>query len=202
MSVTAVPIPPVKTSYKVWIWLGVIAAVAAGVLLAWAGTRDRNAEFLASNARNPGVMTTASGLQYQVLEKGNGPKPTSNDVALVNYEGRFTDGKVFDKSEQPTPMPVSAVVPGFTEALKLMPKGSKFRVWIPPHLGYGDKDKKAPDGSIAIPANSILVFEVQLLDFIPEQQYRQIMMQQQMMQMQQGGGMPGQMPGGQPPVER
>ena len=114
------------------------------------------------------------------------PKPTDADVALINYEGKLLNGTVFDKSQQPTPMPVAGVVPGFSEALKLMPKGSKYRVWIKPSLGYG-AETKGP-----IPGNSTLVFDIDLIDFLPEAVVRQMQMQAQQ------GGMPG-MPGAMPP---
>lgn len=181
-TVTAVPLLPVKRSYLVYLWIGIALLVISAFALARQGDDP-----LARNARAKGVMTTPSGLQYKVLEKGTGTaKPTDTDVALVEYEGKLLNGTTFDKSQQPTPMPVAGVVPGFSEALKLMPKGSKYRVWIKPSLGYGDK------ATGPIPANSALVFDVKLLDFLPESVVRQ-------MQAQQGaGGMPGGAPGGPP----
>lgn len=187
-TVTAVPIPPTKRRVIVYLILGIVLAVVAAAALALQAPVDPAAAFLAKNARTSGVVTTASGLQYLVLAKGQGgATPTDSDVTLVNYEGKLTNGTTFDKSQQPTPMPVAGVVPGFSEALKLMPKGSKYRFWIKPSLGYGDK------GSGPVPANAVLVFDVELLDFLPESVIRQMQMQQQMMQ---GGGMPGGMPGG------
>ena len=178
-TVTAVPLQPVKRSYLVYLWVGLALAVIAAFLLARQGD-----DVLTRNARADGVVTTASGLQYKVLEKGqpNGAKPTDADVALVNYEGKLLNGTTFDKSQQPTPMPVASVVPGFSEALKLMPKGAKYRVWLKPSLGYGDK-AVGP-----IPANSTLVFDVELIDFLPEAQVRQMQMMQQM---GGAGGAPG-----------
>ena len=161
-NVTAVPLRPVKRSYLVYIVIAVVlAAVAAFALANRAPTRPR----------------TASGLEYMVLKPGapGAARPTDTDVALVQYEGKLLDGTTFDKSERPTPMPVNAVVPGFSEALKLMSKGAKYRFWLPPALGYGDR-AVGP-----IPANSTLVFDVELLDFLPEQTLRQMQMQQQMM---------------------
>ena len=182
-TVTAVPIPPTKRRVIVYLVLGVLLAVAAAAALAWQMPTDPALAFLGKNARQPGVVTTASGLQYKVLEKGqDGPSPTDTDVALVNYEGKLVDGTTFDKSQQPTPMPVAGVVPGFSEALKLMHKGAKYRFWIKPSLGYGAK------AAGPIPPNSVLVFDVELLDFLPEAVIRQMQMQQQMMQ---GGGAPG-----------
>ena len=186
-SVTAVPLQPVKRSYIVYLCVGIALALIAAVALAVQGD-----DFLTRNARARGVVTTASGLQYKVLTPGKpgAAKPTDADVALINYEGKLLDGTTFDKSQQPTPMPVAAVVPGFSEALKLMPKGSKYRFWMKPALGYGDK------ASGPIPANSTLVFDVELLDFLPQSVVQQMQAQQQM-QMQQGGpgGVPGMAPG-------
>lgn len=128
--------------------------------------------FLAANAKQRGVVTTPSGLQYRVLTPGAGPaKPTDADVTLVNYVGKLTNGTTFDQSKQPMPMPVSGVVPGFSEALKLMPKGAKYRVWIKPSLGYGDQ------ATGPIPAGSVLAFDIELLDFVSTAQFEQ--MQQQ-----------------------
>ena len=186
-TVTAVPLLPVKRSYIVYLVVGLVLAVIAAVALATQGD-----DVLTRNARARGVVTTASGLQYKVLEAGQagGAKPTDTDVALVNYEGKLLDGTTFDKSQQPTPMPVAQVVPGFSEVLKLMPKGAKYRTWIKPSLGYGDK------ASGPIPANSTLVFDVELIDFLPEATVRQMQQQQQMMQGAMPDGMPGGIPGG------
>jgi len=181
-SVTAVPIQPVKRRHVVYLIAGLVLAVIAAAALAMQGPIDPNAAFLAKNARATGVVTTASGLQYQILSPGQGgATPTDTDVALINYVGKLPDGTVFDQSRQPTPMPVAGVVPGFSEALKLMPKGAKYRVWIKPDLGYG------ATASGPIPANSILNFDIELLDFLPEAVIRQ--MQQQMQGGQ--GAMPG-----------
>ena len=182
-TVTAVPIRPVKRGYLVWLWLGLALALGLAYFVAAQGD-----DFLSRNARAAGVMTTASGLQYKVLTPGQvgGAKPTAADVALVQYEGKFLDGKTFDKSQQPTPMPVAGVVPGFSEALQLMPKGSKYRIWLPPQLAYGEKG--AGDG--AIPPNSTLTFDVEMLDFLPEAVVRQ---------MQGGAAAPGALPPGAAP---
>ncbi len=189
-TVTAVPLRPVKRSYLVYLWVGIALALVAAFVLSRQGD-----DFLARNARADGVVTTASGLQYKVLEPGpaGGAKPTDTDVALVSYEGKLLNGTTFDKSQQPTPFPVAGVVPGFSEVLKLMPKGAKYRVWMKPSLGYGDK------ATGAIPANSTLVFDVELLDFLPEAVVRQMQARQQQMM----GGMPGGLPpGAVPPAGR
>lgn len=203
MSTTAVPIPPVKRGVVSLLWLGIVLAVVLALLLAFAGTRaavaDKgdNAAFLAYNKGQPGVVETASGLQYQVLKPGTGGNsPTDNDVALIQYSGRLRDGRVFDASKEPSPLPVGRVVPGFSEALKLMHKGEQIRVWIKPELGYGDQ---TPD-PVKLPPGSLLIFDIQLLEFLPESVLRQAQMQQQMQQMQQQGQVPGQgIPGGPPP---
>lgn len=170
-TVTAVPLRPVKRRYLIYLWIGIALALLSAFALARQGDDP-----LARNARASGVVTTASGLQYKVLTPGSGPRPTATDVALIDYEGKLLDGTTFDKSQRPTPMPVSGVVPGFSEALKLMPKGSKYRVWLKPELGYGDR------ATGPIPANSTLVFDIELLDFLPEAVVRQMQAQQ---------GMPG-----------
>lgn len=194
MSVTAVPLRPVRRGTLIKLWAGIaLTAVAAGAL-AWTGTSSTIAangtseQYLAWNGKQTGVVTTASGLQYRVIEPGEGEKPTDSDVVLVNYKGTLRDGKVFDQAER-APFPVDQVVPGFSEGMKLMPKGAKYRFWIPPALGYGE----APQGD-AIPANSLLVFDVEMIDFIPAALLRQMQMQQQM---QGGAGAPP--PGAMPP---
>lgn len=196
MSVTAVPIRPIQKGAvtKLWVGLGALSLAAAG--LAWIGTAGHRAAdpatFLADNAESDGVVTTASGLQYKVLKAGSGPRPSPADIAVVDYEGRLTDGTVFDASAQhggPATFPIAGVVPGFSEALQLMQKGATYRIWMPPELGYGS----APQGDV-IPANSVLEFDLTLRDFralTPEEiQQIQLMqqMQQQQAQGQQGGG--------------
>jgi FKBP-type peptidyl-prolyl cis-trans isomerase FkpA len=113
--------------------------------------------FLVVNAKKPGVKTTASGLQYKVLTPGKGAKPTSANSVSVKYKGYFVSGKVFDQSQAPISFGVSEVVPGWTEALQLMPAGSKYRLWLHPKIGYGARETGP------IPANSLLVFDVELV---------------------------------------
>lgn len=143
-----------------------------------------NAEFLADNAKQSGVVQTESGLQYQVIKAGKGPSPVATDTALVKYEGTLRDGTVFDANEQ-TPMPVGAVVPGFSEALQLMQKGGEYRVWIPSDLAYGESSP----GDL-VPSDSVLIFDVTLLDFISAEE-----MEELRQQMQAQG-----VPGGPPPT--
>ena len=183
-TVTAVPLRPTKRSYLIYLWIGIVLAGVAAFALARQGD-----DFLTRNARARGVVKTASGLEYKVIAPGQpgAPRPTDTDVALVNYEGKLLDGKTFDKSQQPTPMPVSSVVPGFSEALKLMPKGAKYRVWIPSKLGYG------PTGAGPIPPNATLMFDIELVDFLPAAVVQQL---QARAAMARGGGAGGSMPGG------
>lgn len=116
--------------------------------------------YLDQNAKKPGVKVTASGLQYEVLTEGKGPKPKATDKVKVDYEGRLIDGKVFDSSiarKEPVSFVLNQVVPGWTEGVQLMSVGSKYKFTIPANLGYGEA------GAGPIPANSVLVFEVELL---------------------------------------
>lgn len=115
---------------------------------------------LEENKKKKGVTVTESGLQYEIIKKGDGPKPTAEDTVTVDYVGSFADGKVFDSSVErgePATFGVGQVIPGWTETLQLMPVGSKFKIVIPPSIGYGDQG--APP---VIPASAVLVFEVEL----------------------------------------
>lgn len=203
-SVTAVPILPTKSSYLAWLWVGVVAAVAAAIALAWFGTADvvqkraDNATWLGWNKAEDGVVETASGLQIKTIKDGAGPSPTDADVALVMYRGTLRDGTEFDASQQPTPLPVAGMIPGFTEALKLMKKGGEYRLWIKPELGYGSEAKMDPrTGKVALPADSLLIFDVTMVEFMPQAQFMQMMQQQQ--QGMPGGGAPGGPPPGAQP---
>jgi FKBP-type peptidyl-prolyl cis-trans isomerase len=116
------------------------------------------AAFLAKNAKAPGVTVLPSGLQYKVIAAGNGPSPTATDTVRVNYRGTFIDGEMFDESgADPAVFPVNRVIDGWTEALVRMRVGDKWQLVIPSDLAYG------PDGNDAIPPNSVLMFEVELL---------------------------------------
>lgn len=122
--------------------------------------------YLANNAGKDGVMVTDSGLQYEVLQAAEGPKPTANDTVRVHYTGTLTDGTKFDSSVdrgEPVEFPLNRVIPGWTEGVQLMSVGSKFRFTIPSELAYGERDMGT------IPPNSVLVFEVELLDIIQAQ---------------------------------
>ncbi len=123
-------------------------------------------QFLAENAKKEGVKTTASGLQYKALKEGTGPKPKATDTVTVNYRGTFIDGKEFDSSykrNQPATFPLNGVIKGWTEGLQLMPVGSKYMFYIPPALAYGERGYPG-----AVPPNSVLIFEVELLSIKPQ----------------------------------
>ena len=120
-------------------------------------------KFLAENKTKEGVKTTDSGLQYKVLEEGEGPSPKAGDTVTVHYRGTLVDGTEFDSSYQrgePATFPLTGVIPGWTEALQLMKKGSQWVLYIPADLGYGERG--AGD---RIPPNSTLIFEVELIAF-------------------------------------
>ena len=165
-NITAVPIRPVKKGAVTKLWLAIGAAVLGAGAVAWAGT--------------PSAITSSTGLRYMVQKAGTGPKPTDSDFVLVKYKGSLKDGTVFDQQDR-APFPVNAVVPGFSEGLKQMQKGGKYRLWIPPQLGYG------ANATGPIPANSELIFDVELLDIRSQAEVQQQMMQQQMQQQGAGG---------------
>ncbi|MDP4259507.1 MAG: FKBP-type peptidyl-prolyl cis-trans isomerase [Bacteroidota bacterium] len=128
------------------------------------GNKKAGEEFLAANKTKPGVITTASGLQYLVLKEGTGPKPSLTDKVKCHYHGTLIDGRVFDSSVdrgQPIELSVNGVIPGWTEALQLMPVGSKWKLFIPSNLAYGDQQA----GALIAPG-STLVFDIELLDII------------------------------------
>jgi len=117
-------------------------------------------EFLAENGKKEGVITTASGLQYQVIKEGDGPKPGASDKVKAIYKGQLITGTVFDDSHgQPREFPVNGVVPGWQEALPMMATGSKWKLFVPPALGYGAMQR----GPVIEP-NSVLVFEMELVE--------------------------------------
>lgn len=119
-------------------------------------------DFLEQNKQREGVHTTPSGLQYEVLTEGNGPKPKATDKVKCHYHGTLIDGTIFDSSVQrgqPATFPLNMVIKGWTEALQLMPVGSKYRLFLHPSLAYGERQT----GSVIGP-NSTLIFDVELLD--------------------------------------
>lgn len=120
-------------------------------------------KFLAENATKENVVVLPSGLQYLVLKMGEGQKPSVHHTVTCHYHGTVINGTIFDSSVQrgtPASFPLNAVIKGWVEGLQLMPVGSKFRFFIPPHLGYGERQV-----SSVIGANSTLIFDVELISF-------------------------------------
>lgn len=177
--ITRVPLQPIAKGSLVKLWLGLIAAVLLGAGIAWAAV--------------PG------GVEVDTLTEGTGGTPGPSDVVFVKYVGKLANGTEFDRSKElpfPTnglipdgmPMQVSGVVPGFAEGLQKMQKGGKYRVHIPSKLAYG----ATPPPGAPIPPNADLVFDVEMIDFMTEQEAQQrFQMLQQLMQQQQGQAGPG-----------
>ncbi len=194
MSNTAVPIRPIAKGSMTKLWGGVAIVAALAGALAWTGTAKAVGQTCAATDMLPvgngtlAAETTESGLHFQTRKAGKGANPTDEDVALINYKGTLQNGTEFDANNQ-TPMPVGGVVPGFSEALKKMQRGGSYRLCIPAALGYGAQ------AAGTIPPNSVLIFDVDLLDFKSQ---AEVQMMQQMMQ-QQGGAQPQ---GAPQPVER
>ncbi len=127
---------------------------------------EKGNKFLEKNGKRKEVTTTESGLQYEVLKQGNGPKPTTEDKVKVHYHGTLIDGKVFDSSVdrgKPTSFPVTGVIKGWIEGLQLMNVGSKYKFYIPGNLAYGERRQGKDIGP-----NETLIFEVELLEILPK----------------------------------
>jgi len=140
------------------------AAFENAMLKQAAELREKEENFLTKNAQNEAVITNPSGLQYMVLVKGDGPNPSSDDIVRVHYEGALIDGTVFDNSynsEKGEEIPLDMVIPGWAEGIQLMNVGSKYRIYIPSRLAYGERGA----GQI-IPPYSTLVFTIELLEII------------------------------------
>lgn len=160
--VTRVPLQPLKKGSLAKLWLGVLLVIAAGAALAW--------------------LTVPKGVTVIELTAGTGANPTIEDVVVVNYTGKLQDGTVFDEG-QAAPLPLSRMIPGFREGLLKTQKGGKYTLEIPSEKAYGS-ESNGP-----IPANSDLVFEIEVLDFMSESDFNyRMQLQQQMMQMQQSQG--------------
>jgi FKBP-type peptidyl-prolyl cis-trans isomerase FkpA len=160
--ITRVPLQPIAKGSLLKLWIGIAAVALAAGGIAWA-------------ALPPMV-------DIETITPGEGASPTSDDVALVNYKGTLADGTVFDEGQQAV-FPLSEVVPGFARGLEQMQKGGTYRLEIPAELGYGDQQMGA------IPANSDLIFEIELLDFRSRaeiEQQQRMLQQLQQMQAQQG----------------
>ena len=133
-----------------------------------AANRAAGREFLEKNKEKEGVVTLPSGLQYKVLEEGDGPSPSPSDTVVCHYEGRTVDGQVFDSSKQrgePATFQVDGVIKGWTDALQLMAVGAKWMLYIPPDLAYGDQGA----GQVISPG-STLIFKVELLEIKEKQE--------------------------------
>ncbi|MBU6166886.1 MAG: FKBP-type peptidyl-prolyl cis-trans isomerase [Alphaproteobacteria bacterium] len=154
-------------------WLAA-AGIVIGVVgvLVYTGTqgqvaavRQDDMAFLKANKAKAGVITTGSGLQYQVIRDGKGPRPAAKDTVLVHYEGKLINGTVFDSSYsrgQPAAFPLDQVIPGWTEGVQLMPVGAKYHFVVPPELAYG-----AQGAGGVIPPGAVLEFDIELLAVKP-----------------------------------
>jgi FKBP-type peptidyl-prolyl cis-trans isomerase len=122
----------------------------------------KTSQFLLENGRKKGVQTTKSGLQYEIIERGGGAHPQKDSVVVVHYTGSLIDGTVFDSSrerDEPATIPLGQVIPGWSEGIQLMRVGGRSRFFIPPNLAYGEEDAIEE-----IPPNSVLIFDVELLE--------------------------------------
>lgn len=169
MSVSQVPLRPLKRGTLAKLWLGLLLLIAAALLLAWTGAGGLRGE------------TTASGLEFRTVKVGEGPLIAPVDGVLIEYEGRLEDGTVFDSSGgQPVPMIAGQVIPGFAEALQKMQKGGRYKIRIPGELAYGAN----PPANSQIPPNAPLEFDVDVVQVVPNAAM-----------MQQMQGPPGAQPG-------
>ncbi len=186
MSVTAVPLRPIAKGSVAKLWIGLLVLALIAGAFAWWGTASQQ------------WTTTSSGLRYRVVKEGTGPVATDADVAFLEYTGRLQDGTVFDSNvgKQPAPFPVrpGGLIPGFTEGLHIMHKGGVYKLRIPGKLGYGAR------GAPGIPPNSTLDFDIRVLEVMPEETLRAMIMQQQLQQQMQGQGQ-GQTPGQGAPIQ-
>ena len=175
--VTQVPLQPVRKGSLAKLWIGVVLAIVLGAGLAW--------------------LTVPAGVKVSETKAGVGAHPDKTDVVIINYVGKLADGKQFDKGDNVTIALGQGTIKGFVEGLTKMQKGGKYTLYIPAEKGYGDKEQTNPmTGEVVIPANSDLIFDVDLVDFMSEADFQrrmQIMQQMQQMQQQQGGagGAPG-----------
>jgi len=129
---------------------------------------QKEIDFLAENAKKPGIKITQSGMQYEVLVEGNGPKPSKDSIVKVHYEGKLIDGTVFDSTyerKEPIIFPLNEVISGWSEGLQLMNVGSKYILYIPSEIGYGSSDYGP------IPAYSTLIFTVEFIDIVSRKEY-------------------------------
>ena len=126
--------------------------------------KEAGQKFLAENKKRAGVVELPSGLQYEIIKQGNGPIPKATDTVKAHYAGTLINGQEFDNSYkrgEPIVIPVTGVIQGWVQALQLMPVGSKWKLYIPSDLGYGDRGAGG-----AIPGGAALIFEIELLDIV------------------------------------
>jgi FKBP-type peptidyl-prolyl cis-trans isomerase FkpA len=169
--ITRVALQPVAKGAITRLWIGVVLALLIGVGFAWTARYQ--------------------GLTVQTVKAGEGPTPGMGDVVLVNYAGHLTNGKQFDAGEK-VAMPVAGVIPGFSQGLQKMQRGGKYKLIIPAAVAYGAQEQKNQStGEVAIPANSDLVFDVELLDFRNQAEIEQQRRAIQQMQQQLGGARGG-----------
>lgn len=182
MSVTQVPLQPVARATRLRLAFGLIALLLAGATLAYFGAGRLRGE------------TTASGLQFRTLQKGEGPLITLADAALVEYRGTFDDGAVFDETgaRGPAPMVPAQTVPGFSEAMQKMQKGGRYRFRLTPKLGYGDR---TPPG---FPKDAAMNFDVHVVQVAPGGAAMVAAQQQAQQAQQAGAGLPSE---GAPPPQ-
>jgi FKBP-type peptidyl-prolyl cis-trans isomerase FkpA len=174
--ITRVPLQPIAKGSILRIWIGIALALVVALGLAFAARYH--------------------GLRVETVAAGTGAPPTAQDVVLINYVGHLGNGSEFDRGEK-VAMPLDGVVPGFSQGLQKMQKGGKYKLTIPSNLGYGAEEKKDSTGKVRIPANSELVFDIELLDYMNADQLRQMqaMQMQQLQGMRHGKGGPGGAPG-------
>jgi|TARA_Y100000814_G_C12143614_1_gene338400 FKBP-type peptidyl-prolyl cis-trans isomerase FklB len=145
-----------------WLFMNLTGCTSSNPQETATMNQEEGSKFLSENAQQEGVVTLPSGLQYKVVEAGDGDKPGPTDVVQVHYEGRLIDGSVFDSSMErgvPAEFPVNRVIAGWTEALQLMAVGSEWELYIPSELAYGPQGA----GGVIGP-NATLIFKVKLLD--------------------------------------
>lgn len=177
--ITRVPLQPIAKGSLTKLWLGVLVAILIGAGLAWA--------------------SVPKGLEVDTITVGSGPSPSATDVVFVRYTGKLADGTVFDQSQdvplpiegifpEGTPLPLDRMIPGFRDGAQQMQRGGSYVMNIPSDQGYGEEGQSDQAGNEVIPPNSDLVFEVELVDFMSQQDFEQrLQTLQQALQAQQGG---------------
>lgn len=195
MSVTAVPLRPIDKGTLPKLWIGIGFLLIAGLALAWFTTRPPTdmsdlspATFLAWNGARSDVVTTDSGLQYQILASGSdtGETPGPNDVVVIHFTLRGPDGEIIDQGRDAT-LPVGGTFPGFAEGVRLMSPGAHYRLWLKPELWLPEGIEPGSPSPQPMPmaTNDVLDFDVELVEIVSEAE-----MMSRMMEMQQSEGAP------------